>query len=148
VTALKRLDVPAPTKDQPNKRLKIGAKLRIAIDAIVFEGLDFPAAAARANCSVRSIRKAFERSHVLAYLRRRREVLRASACGSNISRLVQIRDAAENMPAIQAIRTLEQMGETDSVASSAQRSPGVVIIVQGAVSPPRVLENEDVDDAE
>lgn len=144
--ALKPIDVPAPTVDQPNKRLKIGAKLRVAIDAIVFDGLDLAAAAERANCSTRSVRKAFERSHVLAYLKRRREVLRASASGSNIRRLVEIRDAADNMPALQAIRTLEQMGESDGMGGSGatRAAPGLTIVVMNGApaAPIRVLDVE------
>lgn len=128
--AIQPLKVPAPTADDPNKRLKIGAKLRVAIDAIVFDGKPMDEAAKTANCTVRSIRRAFEKAHVLAYLKRRREVLRSSACGSNIHRLTQIRDAADNMPAVNAIKMLEQIGEAESMGSIAHRvAPGLTIVV-------------------
>lgn len=122
--------LPEPADKQP-KRFRIGKKLQVAIDAIVFEGADLQAAAKTAKTSTRVLRRALERRHVLAHLKRRREVLRASARGSNISRLVQIRDAADNMPAVQAIRELERMDDGDEIAAAARRSPGVVIIVQG-----------------
>lgn len=134
VPVLKPLNVPAPTTDEPNKRLKIGPKMRIAIDAIVFDGLELADAAAKANCTTRAIRKAFERAHVLAYLKRRREVLRASARGQNIRRLMQIRDAADNMPAVNAIKALEGMDDQSSIEGSARRSPGLVIVINGAAA--------------
>lgn len=149
----KPINVPAPTADQPTKRLKIGGKLRVAIDAMVFDGLDFADAAAQAKCSTRAIRKAFERSHVLAYLKTRREVLRASARGQNIRRLMQIRDAADNMPAVNAIKALEGMDDQHSIEGSARRSPGLVIVIQGAPAhsasagnPVQVIENVEDDD--
>lgn len=129
--------LPAPTKGKPERRLKIGRKLQIAIDAIVFDGAELDKAAETAKCTTRSIRRAFEKAHVLTYLKKRREVLRASARGQNIRRLVQIRDAADNMPAVQAIRELERMDESDAIEGSARRNPGVVIIVQnGTVNAP------------
>jgi hypothetical protein len=114
--------LPVVATDQPNtlpakpepKRFRIGKKLAIAIDAIVFEGLDLQQAARTAKTSTRVLRRALERSHVLAHLKKRREVLRASARGQNIRRLVQIRDAADNMPAVQAIRELERMDDADA----------------------------------
>jgi hypothetical protein len=128
---IRRLDVPAPTKDDPKRRLKIGAKLRVAIDAIVFDGAAFDEAARKANCTTRAIRKAFERAHVLTYLRTRKEVLRASANGQNIRRLMQIRDKADNMPAVQAIRMLEQLGEDTQAGSRGSVSvPGLVVVIQ------------------
>lgn len=146
------LNVPAPSADEPNKRLKIGTKLRVAIDAIVFEGQDFADAAQTAKCTVRSIRRAFEKAHVLAYLKKRREVLRAAARGQNIRRLVEIRDAADNMPAVNAIKALEMMDDGGSIEGSARRSPGLVIIVQGSAAHvpsardlPQVIENTEDD---
>lgn len=132
---------PAPDKPEP-KRLRIGKKLQIAIDAIVFEGMDLQKAAQTAKTSTRVLRRALERRHVIMHLRKRREVLRASACGSNISRLVAIRDAADNMPAVQAIRDLERLGdEAHSPAGAMQRAPGVtVVVVQQGVSQAPVRE--------
>lgn len=131
------LNVPAPVDGNPNKRLKLGVKLRIAIDAIVFDGLALDEAAKTAKCTTRSIRRAFEKPHVLAYLKRRREVLRSSACGSNIHRLTQIRDAADNMPAVNAIRMLEQLGDEAGMSSAAMRAaPGLtIVVVQAAAAP-------------
>lgn len=120
--------------DKQPKRARIGKKLQTAIDAIVFEGADLQAAAQTAKTSTRVLRRALERRHVLAHLKRRREVLRTSARGSNIRRLVEIRDAANNMPAVQAIRELERMDDGDEIAAAARRSPGVVILVTGNAS--------------
>lgn len=152
-TALPRTaaSVPSTQVDKP-KRLRVGKKLQIAIDAIVFEGADLQEAARTANSSTRAIRRALERSHVVAHLRKRREVLRTSAAGQNIRRLVAIRDAAENMPALQAIRELERLGdEQHSAGRISTPFAGVTVnIVHVANEPlarnqPQVIENKEDD---
>jgi hypothetical protein len=59
-------------------------------------------------------------------------VLRTSEKARNVKRLCEIRDAANNMPAVQAIRALELIEEEQrSRGSSQQQAPGLVVIVQG-----------------
>jgi hypothetical protein len=122
-----------PNIDKP-KRMQIRGKLAAAIDAMVFEGLQMDQAALRVKCSTRAIRKAFERPHVLSHIRKRKEVLRVAISSKNIIRLGQIRDAADNMPAVNAIKTLEELGSIEHIArSSNNASPGIVIrIMTGA----------------
>jgi hypothetical protein len=120
--------------DKP-KRLEVRGKLRQSLDAMVWDGLPWDEAAKSVGFSIQSMRKAFARPHVLAYLKAEREVLRASASPRNIHRLIEIRDKADNMPAIQAIRTLEQLGESEGASASIGRaSPGLVIVIQGNVN--------------
>ena len=119
-----------PTQERPRRPqvVKIGVKLKTAIDLVVFEGLPLNEAAAKSQMTTFQLRQAFARPHVIAHLKARREVLRSSLCGSNILRLGQIRDAADNMPAIQAIRTLGQMSEDQPAGgSAASHSPGITI---------------------
>ena len=54
---------------------------------------------------------------------------------ANIHRLVEIRDAADNIPAVQAIKTIEQL-DAEAVARpmSNQATPGVTIIIQNEVT--------------
>lgn len=86
------------------------------------------------------MRLALEKPPVLAALKREKQVLRESVSARNILRLAEIRDAADNMPAIQAIRTLEQMGDDQpGAASGASASPGITIrIINQAPAPPTI----------
>jgi hypothetical protein len=65
-------------------------------------------------------------------------VLRSSERARNIHRLVAIRDAANNMPAVQAIKTLEQIEEASVTHSGTmQRAPGLqIVLVQATPQPP------------
>jgi hypothetical protein len=60
--------------------------------------------------------------------------LRTSERARNIHRLTEIRDKADNMPAVNAIKMLEQLGDTDGPGSAARTSPGLVIVIQGAAT--------------
>jgi hypothetical protein len=112
------------------KRSEIRGKLRQALDAMIWEGMTYDVAARTFNYHVRSMRRALARPDVLAYLNRERQVLRASVSPRNIHRLVAIRDAADNMPAVNAIKLLEELGDDHSQRQSGiSASPGVTIRV-------------------
>jgi hypothetical protein len=104
--------------------------------------------ARKANLTVRAMRLALKRPHVLKYLRAERGVLLASASGQNLKALATLRDQTENRAAaVQAARTLEGLateqfepgarGYSGGRAragwmidiSAEEPSPGVVIIV-------------------
>jgi hypothetical protein len=102
---------PLPTPERPRRTQRVGKKLFHAIELIVFEGKELGEAAAAAGLTTYTLRQAFARPHVLAHLRERREVLRAAASGKNILRLCEIRDAENNMPAVNAIKVLEGLDE-------------------------------------
>jgi hypothetical protein len=114
-----------PTPDRPKRTKRVGKKLFHAIELIVFEGKELGEAAAEAGLTTYTLRQAFARPQVLAHLRERREVFRAAASGKNILRLCQIRDSADNMPAVHAIKALEQIG--DETAPATQATPGIVL---------------------
>jgi hypothetical protein len=59
-------------------------------------------------------------------------VLRDSERARNIHRLVAIRDAANNMPAVNAIKALEQIDDEARGTSAMQRAPGLQIVVVAA----------------
>lgn len=128
-----------PEIDKP-KRLQIRGKLKATLDAMVWDGLEWQEAAKTHNFHVVSMRKAMGSPHVQAYIRAERQVLRESLSPRNIHRLREIRDAADNMPAIQAIRTLEQMSDEQSHGQSgASVSPGITIrIINQAPTPPTI----------
>lgn len=129
----RRPDTSLPSQRTP-KRVDIRGKLRASLEAMVWEGLAYDAAARKAGLTVRAMRMALERPHVLAWLRAERVVLRASLASNNVHRLAEIRDAANNMPAVQAIRALEGMDEAEQTTSRSlvNTAPGVVIrIIDG-----------------
>jgi hypothetical protein len=115
----------------PAKR--IGGRLKQALDLMVWgDGerryLPDNEAAAIAGLNVISIRNALHKPHVLAYYKQQREVLRARESPANIHRLCEIRDAADNMPAVNAIRALENLDEQSLTRHSSDLpTPGISI---------------------
>lgn len=121
--------VPASPLSKP-KALRVGGKLKDALNLIVWEGLAWNEAAAKANFTVAAMRKALERPHVIAYLKAQKQVFRASVSGQNISRLAEIRDRAGNtMAQLGAIKLLEQIDDDQRIGGSQQSTPGVTIII-------------------
>jgi hypothetical protein len=80
-------------------------------------------AAVKAGLTVRAMRKALQKPHVVKHLKQRRDVFRNSVCAANIHRLAKIRDAADNMPAVNAIKELERLGEDNRIGSGAWNDP-------------------------
>jgi hypothetical protein len=119
--------------DKP-KRQQIRGKLRQALDAMVWEGLEYDQAARTYNFHVRSMRRSLQSPHVLAYLRHEREVLRASLAPRNIHRLREIRDAENNMPAVNAIKLLEQIGDEQPRYGATNAMPGVTVRIINVVN--------------
>src|SRR6516165_9062711 len=136
-----------PTQDRPKRTRRVGKKLFHAIELIVFEGKELGEAAAAAGLTTYTLRQAFARPHVLAHLRERREVLRAAASGKNILRLCEIRDAADNMPAVNAIKCLEGLDDEPLRAANAADARGVTIrIINIAPDAPRPAQIIDADE--
>jgi hypothetical protein len=53
---------------------------------------------------------------------------------ANPRALKSIRDSSENdMAKVQAIRTLEGMGDTDTPSGQRQTAPGLVVVIQGGI---------------
>src|SRR6516162_9024875 len=122
----------------PAKR--IGGRLKQALDLMIWGDGDrryLPdnEAAAKAGLNVLTIRLALQRPHVLAYYREQREVLRARESPANIHRLCEIRDAADNMPAVNAIRALEQIGD-EQINRPNTPTPGISIRIVSLTSAP------------
>jgi hypothetical protein len=116
------------TGRKPATRQRLGAKLRDALDAMVWDGLPFNEAARKANLSVRAMRLALERPHVAAYLRTQRQVFRASLSTEATFRMRELSRQDENKAAAFSA-TSKLMSEADQeVNSSTQRhAPGLVV---------------------
>jgi hypothetical protein len=129
-----------PTPERPRRTQRVGKKLFHAIELIVFEGKELGEAAAAAGLTTYTLRQAFARPNVLAHLRERREVLRAAASGKNILRLCEIRDAADNMPAVNAIKCLEGLDDEPLRTANAADARGVVIRIVNVAQPPAPID--------
>lgn len=122
----------APLKDRDRRR-DIKGKLKVALDLMVFGGddrvaLPFQEAARNANFSVQAMRKAIEKPHIQRYLREKKQVLLASICGQNPSRLAQLRDQDDNRgAAVRAAMALEQIGTAEQARPAQFTMPGFVV---------------------
>jgi hypothetical protein len=99
------------------------------------------------------MRLALERPHVLSYLQQQLKVLRDARGPRNFHRLCAIADAADNLPAVHAIRALELLSEEATARRSDTPTPGVTIRILNVapqpapidVTPTRVIDADDRD---
>lgn len=111
----------------------VSGRLKAALDNMTWNGTPWEQAARKANLTVRAMRLAMKRPHVLRYLRDERRVLLASASGENLHALAKLRDQDENRAAaVQAARALEGLAseqfETGSIAIAGQPAGFVIDI--------------------
>lgn len=100
---------------------------------MVWQGLKRAQAAESAGLKDHSLYVALTHPHVKAYYLQQCEVLRTSERARNIHRLIEIREAADNMPAVHAIRDL--MAEPDqTLAARAQQLPGFTIVINAGAA--------------
>lgn len=141
------IDQPKPPTRQAlaiegrSSRGKVTGKLKVAMDAMIWEGKTRDEAAQHAGLSIHGLREALKRPHVRAYYRSEIEVLRENERARNLHALVEVRDQKTNhMARVQAVKALEQISETDTPTSGASPSPGVTIriINQAPASPPLI----------
>lgn len=127
---------PAPSATVRNERRRVTGRVKLALDAMVYEGKRFDEAALQAGLTVRTMRYALERPHCLRYLREQKQVFRASVSAQNIHKLAELRDSSGNaMAQLGAIKVLEQIDSDPQAQSSAIRSPGFVIVVNAGSQP-------------
>lgn len=123
------LPPPIPDDDRSRSRnLKVTGRLRIAIEAMAYQGMRTIDAAAHANLHVNALYSALKKPHVVAHYKGLLQILRTGEAARNIHRLCAIRDAADNMPAVQAIAMLERMDEAAvKPGGSGNTTPGLTI---------------------
>ena len=104
---------------------------------MVWLGMARKEAAHAAGLTEHALYSGLRRPHVKAFYLRELDVLRTSERAKSIHRLVDLRDAANNMVAIQAIRTLERMDDdAERRPAATQHGPGLqIVIVQGDAKP-------------
>lgn len=121
---------PHQTPTTRNERRSITGRMKIALDSMVFEGIAWDKAGPQAGLTVRTMRLAIERPHVIRYLRQQRDVFRASVCAGNISALAKLRaDSGNAMAQLGAIKVLEQMGDDAQPGAAPKQAAGMVIVV-------------------
>ena len=86
----------------------VSGRLKAALDDMVWNATPWEEAAKKANLTVRAMRLAMERPHILAYLRAGRRVRLATMSPKNLQRLGELRDQDDNSTAaVQAAKALE-----------------------------------------
>ena len=116
--------------------VRITRRVKEAIDAMVSNGLGYSEAATEAGLTPRAMRMALNKPHVLAYYKAQCQVLRGATTARNIHRLCEIRDAENNMPAVNAIKALEQLSDEQTNKPNAA-SPGVTIRILNIAAQPQ-----------
>lgn len=122
---------------------RITAKVRTAIEAMVWDALPRKEAAAKAGISEHGLYKALRSPPVRALYLRELDVLRTSERARNIHTLVRVRDQTANqMASVQAVKTLEQMEEQQFTSAARSAVPGLMIVVNNAPHMPNMREIE------
>lgn len=118
---------------KPGETLRISGRNKVAIDAMVYEGLNRKSAAAKAGLKDHALYVALSKPHVKAYYMRQLDVLRTSERARNIHTLTDVRDQTTNqMARVQAVKALEQIDDHELAGGRVQALPGLqIVIVQG-----------------
>lgn len=132
----------APAKPPKPERtaVRIGGKLKAALDAMVWEGLPRKEAAAKAGMTEHGLYKALRKPPIRAAYLAELDVLRTSERARNIHTLAEVRDQTSNqMARVQAVKALEQLDDDANPAAAAKSLPGLqIVIVQGGSQPPTI----------
>lgn len=131
------------------KTVRMTRRTKVAIDSMVWEGLNRREAAERAGLKENSLYVALAKADCRTYYLAQCEVLRTSGRARRIHRLEQMAEQDDNkQAAVNAIRALDYISDEQQQAVSRSASPGfqIVIVNQGAASPPamRVVEHVEV----
>ena len=121
-----QLTTTAPNPHHQALAKRLTARVRQAVELMVWDGKPYNEAATEAGLTVRAMRLALARPHVMAFYKAELQVLRTSEEPRSIHRLAQIREAANNMPAVVAAKHLLELEQTNTSNSNAT-SPGVTI---------------------
>jgi len=126
-TSRKLVPQAAGPVDKRRRKRGLTVAVRTAIDAMLYDRCTRAQACKRAGFTERALYLALEKAEVAAYWNQGLQVLRAGERAQNIHRLCEIRDAADNMPAVNAVKALEQMDAEAIARPVAQVSPGISI---------------------
>lgn len=124
-------------KAKYERKLTVTGKNRVAIEAMVWIGLNRAEAAAKAGLTDHSLYVAMTKPHVKAFYLAQCEMLRLSGKARRIHRLNDMVEQNDNKAAvINAAVALENMGSDNPLSANGnQRAPGVVIQIINSVVP-------------
>jgi hypothetical protein len=126
--------LPATSSPKQPETLKVTGKVRVAVEAMVWQGLPRSEAAKTAGMTEHGLYKALVKPPVKAFYMAQLDVLRTSERARNIHALVGVRDSATNqMATVAAVNALEKL-DNQAPAGSVGHSPGVVIQILGGAS--------------
>jgi hypothetical protein len=101
-----------PADQRPSKPGRVSGKLKIALDAIIFEGAEMDASAKKAGITTRAVRLAMAKPHVIGYMRTQRATLVNELSASNVHHLRTMRAESPNqMVRLGAVRTIEDIAD-------------------------------------
>ena len=123
---------------------RISKRVKDAVHHIVETGAAYNAAAQHVGMSTYRLRLALDKPHVVAFMRNRLKVLRDLRSPRNFHRLCEIADAENNMPAVNAIKALEQLGDEQTNKPNAA-TPGVTIRIVNITATPAQHEQTTID---
>ncbi|MFZ2077859.1 MAG: hypothetical protein WAV38_14640 [Xanthobacteraceae bacterium] len=123
----------ASSREPKNRPREIPLRVKRACLAMIEQGIDRVAAAKQVGLRPDSLRRWLHQREVLAFLRQGHDYHLATLCAANPTKLAEIRDSSPNWTSrVQAIRTMEGMGEEVSLRRAPdQTTPGVVIVIRG-----------------
>ena len=139
-TSRKLVSQAAGPVDKRRRKRGLTTAVRTAIDAMIYDRCTRAQACKRAGFTERALYLALEKPEVAAYFNRGLQVLRAGERVQNIRRLCAIRDAANNMPAVNAVKTLEMLDTAEAMRPANQTSPGIVIRFVTQASPAPIVD--------
>jgi hypothetical protein len=116
--------------------LRITKRVKDAINAMVVDKQRWDDAAIAVGLSTRAMRLALEKPHVIQYLRKQLDVSRGARAVANFHRLCEIADCENNMPAVNAIKALEQISD-EPTNKTQQPSAGVTIRIVNVATQPQ-----------
>lgn len=140
------ITVSAPTdlapKQQQQRPLAISAKVKTALDAMVWQGLKRGEAAQIAGLKEHSLYVALSRPHNKTYYLSQLEVLRTSERARNIHALADVRDGSNQMARVQAVKALEQLSDDPQANAQRIQTPGLVVVIntQPVATPPVTID--------
>jgi hypothetical protein len=113
--------------DKRRRKRGLTTAVRTAIDAMLYDRCTRAQACERAGFTERALYLALAKPEVAAYFNAGLQVLRTGERAANIHRLAEIRDAADNMPAVNAVKALELIDGAATAQPTGQVSPGIVL---------------------
>jgi hypothetical protein len=131
----------AASRREPVRAARIPEGVKLAIIEMIETGADFISAAKSNGLQPQTMRRWLGRAECIAFLRKERARFRATVCAQNEYVLADIRDHALNsMSRVHAIRTLEQLADSEVAKPSNATSPGVTIRIVNVSSPPAPID--------